>query len=43
MYDTTKCKIAEISVLKVVRAGVCGVRCVDLRNEAIKILGIYFS
>ena len=41
--NTTKCEIAGIGVLKEVQAVVCGMRCTDLRNEYIKILGIYFS
>ena len=41
--NTTKCEIARICVLKGVQATVCGMRCIDLRNEAIKILGICFS
>ena len=41
--NTTKCKVAGIGVLKGVQAAVCGVKCIDLRNPAIKILGVYFS
>ena len=41
--NTTKCEIAGIGVLKGVPATVCGMKCVDLRNEAIKILNVYFS
>ena len=41
--NTTKSKIAWISVLKGVQAAVCGMRCIDLRHEAIKVLGMYFS
>ena len=41
--NTTKCQIAGIGVLKEAQAVVCGMRCIDLRNEYIKILGIYFS
>ena len=41
--NTTKGEIAAIGVLKGVQVAVCGMRCIDLRNEAIKILGIYFS
>ena len=32
-----------IVVLKEVQAAVCSMKCIDLRNEVIKILGIYFS
>ena len=38
--NTAKCKIAGIDVLKGVQAVVCCIRCIDLRNEAVKILGI---
>ena len=41
--NTTKCEIAGVGVLKRVQAAVCGIKCIDLRNEAIKTLGTYFS
>ena len=41
--NTTKSEIAGIGVLKRVQMTVCGMRSIDLRNEATKILGIYFS
>ena len=41
--NTTNCEIAGTDLLKGVQVAVCGMRCIDLRNEAIKILGIYFS
>ena len=41
--NTTKCEVAVIGVLKGVQVAVCGVKCIHLRNEAIKILGVYFS
>ena len=41
--NTTKCEIAGISVPKGVQATVYGTRYIDLKNEAIKILSIYFS
>ena len=40
--NTTKCEIAGIGVLKRVRAAVYGMKCIDLRNKAIEILGVYF-
>ena len=40
--DTTKCEIAGIGGLKGVQVPVCGMKCIDLRNDAIKILGVYF-
>ena len=39
--NTTKCEIAGIKVLKGVQAAVCGMKCIDSRNEAIKILRVY--
>ena len=41
--NTTKCEVAGIDVLKAVQVTVCGMKCTDLRNETIKILGVYFS
>ena len=41
--NTTKCQIAEIGVLKGVQAVFFGIICINLTNEAIKILGAYFS
>ena len=38
-----KCKIAGIGVLKSVKVAVCGMKCIDLCNDAIKITGIHFS
>ena len=41
--NLTKCEIAGIGALKGVQVAVCGTRCIDLCNEAIKILGTYVS
>ena len=41
--NLTKCEIAAIVALKGVQVAVCGMRCIDICNEAIKILGTYFS
>ena len=41
--NLTKCKIAGIGALKGVQVAVCGMKCIDLCNEAIKILGTFFS
>ena len=41
--NLTKCEIAGIESLKGVQVAVFGMRCIDLCNEAIKILGTYFS
>ena len=38
-----KCEIAGIGVLKWVRVAVCGIKCVDLVLDTIKILGTHFS
>ena len=38
-----KCEMAGIGALNRVHVAVCGMRCIDLCNEAIKILGNYFS
>ena len=36
--NLTKCVIAGIGALQGVQVAVCGMRCIDLCNEAIKIL-----
>ena len=41
--NTIKCKIAGIGVLKRVQVAICGMKCINLRNKTIKILGVYFS
>ena len=38
-----KCKISGIRVLKSVKVVVCGMKCIDLCNDTIKITGIHFS
>ena len=38
-----KCKIASIVVTKGVNMAFCGMGCIDLADDVIKILGIYFS
>ena len=38
-----KCDITGIGVLKGVQAAVCDMRCVDLKYDALKILGTDFS
>ena len=38
-----KCEIAGIGVLKSVKVVVCGIKCIDLCNDTIKITGIQFS
>ena len=41
--NLTKCGIAGILSLKGVQVAVCGMKCIDLCNEFIKIWGTYFS
>ena len=38
-----KPEIAGIGVLKGVQVAVCGLRCIDLNNNTLKILGTHFS
>ena len=39
----SKCEIAGIGFLKGVKVAVCGIKCVNLKANIIKILGIHFS
>ena len=39
----SKCEIAGIGSLKGVEVAVCGIKCVNLKVNTIKILGIHFS
>ena len=39
----SKCGIAGVGSLKGVEVEVCGIKCVNLKVNAIKILGIHFS
>ena len=41
--NLSKCEITGIRVMKGVQVAVCGMRCVDLKNDTLKILGIHFS
>ena len=41
--NLTKCKIMGIGALKRIQVAIYGMKCIDLCNEAIKILGTYFS
>ena len=38
-----KCEIAGIGVLKSVKVAVCGMKCVDLCKDTIRITGAHFS
>ena len=37
-----KCKVAGIGSLKEVKMAVCGIKCIDLKTETIKILSVHF-
>ena len=39
----TKCEIAGIGVLKSVTVALCGMKCLDLTKECIKVLGVHIS
>ena len=39
----SKCEITGIGVLKGVQVAVCGMCCVELKNDTLKILGTHFS
>ena len=41
--NKSKCEIAAIGVLKHVKVALCGMRCVNLYEDTIKILGIHYS
>ena len=41
--NLSKCEIAGIGVLKGVTVALCGMKCIDLTKNSIKILGIHFS
>ena len=41
--NNAKCEIAGIGVKKEVKMTLCGMDCIDLTEDVIKILGIYFS
>ena len=41
--NLTKSEIAGIGVLKGVQVAVCGMRCIDLSVDTLKILGTHFS
>ena len=41
--NLTKCEIAGIGVLKGVQVAVCGMGCIDLNIDTLKILGTHFS
>ena len=42
-HNETKCEIAGIGVLNGVQVALCGMKCVNLNKETVKILGVHFS
>ena len=41
--NKTKCEIVGIGVLNGVQVALCGMKCFNLNNETVKILGVHFS
>ena len=41
--NTTKCEVAGIGPLKAVNVALCGIKCLNLMKETVKILGVHFS
>ena len=41
--NKAKCEIAGIGVLNGVQVALCGMKCVNLNNETVTILGVHFS
>ena len=41
--NKSKCEIAGTDVLKGVKVALCNMRCVNLHEDTIKILGIHYS
>ena len=41
--NISKCEVSGIGFLKGVKKSVCGIKCIDLITETIKILGVHFS
>ena len=42
-HNILKCEVACVGSLKRVKMAVCGIKCIDLTTETIKILGVHFS
>ena len=42
-HNKAKCEIVGIGVLNEVQMALCGMKCVNLNNETMKILGVHFS
>ena len=41
--NISKCEDTGIGALEGVKVGICGIKCLDLTEKAIKILGVFFS
>ena len=41
--NKSKCEITGIGALKGMQVALCGMRCIDLVSNTVKILGIYYS
>ena len=41
--NTKKCKIAGIGTIKGVNVALCGIKCLHLKKETVKILGMHFA
>ena len=41
--NKSKCEVAGIGALKVVKIALCGTKCINLRLNSLKLLGIHFS
>ena len=41
--NKSKCEIAGTGILKGVSMELCGMKCIDLTKDSVKILGIHFS
>ena len=41
--NKSKCEISGLGALKGVKLALCGMECIDLMFNAIKILGVYYS
>ena len=40
--NKTKCEIVSIGVLNGVQVALCGMKCVNLNNKTVKIIGVHF-
>ena len=41
--NKSKCEITGIGALKGMQVALCGMRCIDIVSNTVKILGIYYS